>query len=228
MWHLQWRRRLYDWEVGDLERLNLHLTHYTPIQHQRDGISWHGSDGSRYPTKEIMAKIYASYSPILPQAVSSYIWSIRGPPRAHLTVWLACLMKLKTGDWMVSKGLLDPSLALCPFCQGALETNSHVLFTCSFSWRVWMEILHWWGISGVLPNTCVPFVMAWRSLAPKRRRGDLWKLTLGCVLWSIWFERNKAKFEGKTPDLAYFLYTLQIRINLWGKELLGLELAPVS
>lgn len=219
---------MYDWEIADLERLNLSLVQCHPTQHQADGISWNGSVDSSYPTKEILGTLYTSHTPRLTQALSSYIWSIKVPPRVQLTVWMAGLAKLKTGDWLVQKGLLDPIHALCPFCNGALETNSHSLFSCPFSWRVWMRVLQWWGISGVLHNSCDTFILAWRGLAPKRRRGEIWKLALGCVLWSLWFERNKIKFEDKTPDVAYFLYSLKIRFTLWGKELLGLEMPPMQ
>ena len=139
---------------------------------------------------------------------------------------MACLERLKTGDFFVDKQLLDPPQAVCPFCRSEIESNSHVLFTCTFSWRIWMTVLRWGGISGVLPSQCIPFIQSWRRLAPGRRRGKLWSLCLGCVVWSIWFERNKVKFEDRSPDLGLSIYALKIRIHTWAKELLGMAILP--
>lgn len=107
-----------------------------PKNGKSDSICWQGSDCSRFPIKRIMDKLYASSSPVLPMSVFSLLWKIKLPPRAHIVIWLACLDKLKTGDFLLEKGLLDISNVLCPLCKVELETNSHILFTCTFSWRL--------------------------------------------------------------------------------------------
>lgn len=223
VWKFQWRRRLYEWELEDLERLNLNIEQIRPNGNQKDGVRWKDLDGQCFPIGSIMDKLYESTTPILPQAVSSYIWSIKVPPRAQLTLWLASLEKLKTRDMLMAKGLIDPSQALCPLCNGEVETNSHVLFTCSISWKLWMKVLQWWDVSGVLPNRCVPFMIAWKTLAPRRSRGQVWSLILGCVLWSLWFERNKIIFNNGVPEADYLFHTLKIMVGVWAKELLGTE-----
>lgn len=219
-WIFVWRRRLYDWECAELDSLKLLIEPCGPRIDKVDGISWHGKDYVKFPIQVIMDKLNESDVPTLPKPIASLIWTTKVPPRAHLVFWLSNLEKLKTGDFLVAKGIIDPAHALCPFCKCVLETNSHNLFTCSFSWNVWMLILDWWGISGVLPNRCGPFFLAWRHLAPKRVRGKLWDLILGCVIWSLWFLRNKVKFG---VDMKQFFSTLKIRVEIWAKELLGAE-----
>lgn len=193
VWHLQWRRRLYDWEEEELASLHLLLEQHTPVQHQSDCVTWNGAECQKYPIKAIVANLHDSETPLIPREISSYIWSIKVPPRVHLTLWLASLERLKTGDSFVDKQLLDPSQAGCPFGCGNMETNSHVLFTCHFSWCLWMTVLKWGGISGVIPSTCIPFTQSWRRLTYGKRRGKLWSLVLGCVVWSIWHERMMAR-----------------------------------
>src|SRR5688572_24177079 len=89
-----------------------------------------------------------------------------------------------------------------------------------------MKILEWWGVSGVLFNECATFTLTWKSLVPKRCRGKLWYLIMGCVIWSLWFERNKIKFENGSCDPENLVNTVKARVRVLAKELLGLELAP--
>lgn len=223
LWNLRWRRRLYERERIELDRLHLIIDQIKPQQECRDIISWHGSKERSFPIKEIVGKLYESADPIIPKSLANFIWSIKAPPRALIMIWLDNMEKLKTSDFLVKKGLIDPNDAYCTFCNTELESNSHILFTCQFSWYIWMQILNWWGISGVLQNKCGPFTDAWRHLAPKRKRGKLWNLTLACVMWSIWFERNKIKFEAGSPNVEKLIFNIKIRIGEWAKELLGLD-----
>lgn len=185
MWRFRWRRSLYEWEMVDLERLTLLIEHTTPKNDCRDIVSWYGSKDGKFPVKEIVDKLYDSVIPVLPKSLTTFIRSIKAPPRALIVIWLANMEKLKTGDFLVEKGVIDPNDAYCPFCHANPESNAHILFTCHFSWSIWMKILSWWGIAGVLQNSCGPFTVAWKKLAPRRKRGKLWNLILGCVIWSI-------------------------------------------
>lgn len=47
---------------------------------------------------------------------------------------------------------------------------------------------------------------------------------MGCVLWSIWYERNTIKFNNGSLDVEHLFYTLKIRVGIWAKELLGLDI----
>lgn len=84
-----------------------------------------------------------------------------------------------------------------------------------------MNMLDWWGISRVLQINYSSFRAEWGGLMVNRKWKKLWNLIFGCVIWSIWFERNKVKFESKIPDRQLFIYALKIRICTWAKECLG-------
>jgi reverse transcriptase-like protein/endonuclease/exonuclease/phosphatase family protein len=224
VWGFKWRRQLFDWEIEDLERLKLLLQQIKPDNNKKDGVNWKGVDYHHFPIKLVLEQVYEDIPPTIPKPITALLWSIKVPPRVQLTIWMACLEKLPTGDLLVDKGVLVPSQASCPFCGEEIETNTHVLFTCKFSWCLWMRILNWWNISGVLPKQCSQFILAWRNLAPRRCRGKLWNLVLGCVLWSIWYERNRVKFNNGTVDGNGLLSTLKIRIGTWARELLGVEI----
>ena len=107
-----------------------------PSRERVDGVYWMQSGNLCYPTKCITAKINESYTPSLSRPIVNIVWQKFFPPRAKLFVWLANLEKLKTGDFLVEKGIINPQEAACPFCSLQIESNSHILFTSKFAWRV--------------------------------------------------------------------------------------------
>ena len=80
---------------------------------------------------------------------------------------------------------------------------------------------NWWGIHGVFHNRCGKFIIEWYGLMKGRKRKKLRRLILGCVIWSLWYERNKTKFEMSSPEFHNFVHTLKIRVGIWAKEILG-------
>ena len=222
IWHLTWRRSLYEWEINEVSNLKAHIDQKRPIGDLEDGVIWGQSGSLCYQVKTITAKMNESYAPILPKHITSIVWQKFIPPRAQLYVWLANLEKLNTGDILVEKGIIEIHQARCPFCNLEIESNSHVLFTCSFSWTIWMNMLNWWGISGTLSNRCRKFSIQWFGLVKNRKLRKLWGLILGCVIWSLWYERNKIKFEAGSPNRNSFVLSLKVRIGIWAKEMLKL------
>ena len=165
---LRWRRSFYDWQKQHLERLHSLIERTTSQRDNRDGVKWRWSNSCIFPNKEIVDKFHESSVPILPKPIINSLWKIKIPPRAQLILWLGNMEKLKTGYSLFEKILIDAQQAMCPFCKLAVKTNSHILFTCQFSWCIWMKILEWWGISRVLQNRCDSFTLAWRGLMLNR------------------------------------------------------------
>ena len=221
VWNLQWRRPLYDWEIEDVRILQHIVQQHGPKWDTQDGVLWQRTEVASYPTKCINAKFNETMCSSLSNVIAPIIWKNFIPPRAKLTVWLANMEKLKTGDFLVEKGIVSPQNAWCPFCRNELESNSHIIFACRFAWSTWMEVLKWWGISAPLHMRFSKFSIQWLGLLNGRRHRHIWALILACVTWSLWFERNQIKFERKTPNLQNFVMTLRIRIGIWAKEMMG-------
>lgn len=220
-WNLRWRKSLYDWESAEANRLLGILAPCTPHCDGVHGVIWKGSGSTSFLIKHIVDKTYYSFPPIISKHLIKLIRQNYYPPRAQITIWMACLGNLKTGGFLLAKGIIDHHQALFPFCNIEVESLGHVLFTCSFSWGVWMEILDWWGIIGVLQNQCEDFITAWLGFMKCRKWKKIWMLILGCVLWSIWYARNKAKFEDNHHDFHRFVYSLKTRIHVWAKQLVA-------
>ena len=165
---------------------------------------WKHSRKEEYPVKSIVDKLNESHALILPKPIISLVWKNVLPSSAQLVLWMANLEKLKTGDHLLRWAIIEPQQAACPFCDLETESNNHTLFTCRFSWCSWMEMLKWWNISGVLQNQSCSFTIQWMNLVKNRNLQNLWAMILGCVIWSLWFERNKIKFDGVHPIFRTF------------------------
>lgn len=111
---MNWRRSLFDWEIDELLRLDAIIEHKHPILGVSDGIQWRGSTASNYPIQSIVEKVYSNNIPILSPDSISYLWRSFAPPRARLTLWFAMFGKLKTGDFLFEKGIIDQQDALVP------------------------------------------------------------------------------------------------------------------
>ena len=83
-----------------------------------------------------------------------------------------------------------------------------------------MDLLNWWGILGVLHTKCQNFCAEWDGLLIGRKKKKLWKLILACTIWSLWYTRNKAKFELIPPEQGKVSFSLKIRIMMLAKEML--------
>lgn len=133
VWQLSWRRILFDWEQAEVLRLQAILEVNQPTRDRDDWVSWRHTDVGSFPVKSIVEKLYESFTPILSKQCIQAIWRNPSPPRAQVTLWLASLEKLKTGEKLVAQGILAVQQAMCPFCDSVIESNTHVLFSCSFS-----------------------------------------------------------------------------------------------
>ena len=127
VWSLQWRRLLFDWEIEDMRFLEQTIQQNEPRRNTQHGILWHSTEVASYPTKCIYAKFNDSLGSSLPNSIAPIVWKKFIPPRAKLTIWLADKEKLKTGDFLVEKGIISQQNAWCPFCRN--ENRIKLSFT---------------------------------------------------------------------------------------------------
>ena len=106
-WDLRWRRILYDWENDEVLRLIQFIEQKRPNRDKEDGVYWKYSGNLCYPIKSIRAKMNEAYTPTFSKPIIDIVWQKFIPPRAQFSVWLANLEKLKTGDFLVEKGIID-------------------------------------------------------------------------------------------------------------------------
>ncbi|XP_028118586.1 uncharacterized protein LOC114316135 [Camellia sinensis] len=151
--------------------------------------------------------------------VSGEVWNNCAPPKVKFFGWLAWLGKLKTSSYLQRIGILDEAANVsCSFCQNEVESVNHILLFCPFVWLLWSQIMKWWGVQWVMPNSVEGLLQWWSFCKMKKLEKVMWKVVPMAVLWSIWKHRNDCIFNGAQPNLEDLCEVVKVRIALWVKS----------
>jgi hypothetical protein len=85
----------------------------------------------------------------------------------------------------------------CCFCHNQIESREHLLFECSFSYRIWNFHMLRCQVnnSSIMLNDVLKLgIMDWET---KTLKGLLCRLVLGSVIYNIWHTRNEIKHLGQ-------------------------------
>lgn len=108
--------------------------------------------------------------------------------------------------------------AICMFCNGELEYVFHLLIRCPFAWRVWCNLMQWWGLTWVIPKTVEGILNWWRGFKWKNYLNMIWQIIPFAVLWSSWKFRNEKVFCERQMHLEELCELIKTRIALWAKS----------
>nr|GFB33523.1 RNA-directed DNA polymerase, eukaryota [Tanacetum cinerariifolium] len=72
-------------------------------------------------------------------------WVKLVPIKINIFAWKVFLNKLRTRLNLSLRGVESPSI-ICPICNVAAESSSHLLFTCPLARNLKCKVLRWWEI----------------------------------------------------------------------------------
>lgn len=70
------------------------------------------------------------------------------------------------------------------------------------------------------------FILGWKDLLKRKRKVKLWNMILICVIWSLWYERNKINFENCTSNLQKILKLIKLRVGHGQRRCQGKKNCP--
>jgi len=123
---------------------------------------------------------------------------------------------------------------LCPFCRSQIESREHRFFECSFSYRIWKEILGICLISD--PKKSWEEVADWSVLVMRQDclKSRLCILSLGAAVYNLWKHRNDILhgnvLSSEEMIIAKIKWEIQARIMAKGpykKTSMNLQLAAL-
>ncbi|GJZ64306.1 RNA-directed DNA polymerase, eukaryota [Tanacetum coccineum] len=150
----------------------------------------------------------------LPEVSSKFRWNKAVPIKVNILAWKVKLDCLPTRINISRRGM-DIDSILFPICNNAVESTTHIFFTCRIARELFRKILRWWDIS----YTEVSSYEEWLDWILNLRLSDKFKQLLEGVCytmwWHIWFFRNKSIFGSKIPQKAVMFEEVVSRSFYW-------------
>ncbi|GAU14645.1 hypothetical protein TSUD_97090 [Trifolium subterraneum] len=146
-------------------------------------------------------------------------WSMGrwAPSKVIVFSWQALLGRLPTRANLAYRGILPNGVgSWCPWCEGIVESEDHLLVTCPLAWAVWSLVHRWFGVVSVVPVTlsslCESFLKVYRK-GKQGLKGIL--LVWHAVVWVLWRARNDKIFSAKEVDAEVLFDKIQITSWKW-------------
>ncbi|XP_028056846.1 uncharacterized protein LOC114260849 [Camellia sinensis] len=79
-------------------------------------------------------------------------------------------------------------------------TGEFLQFCYNCCYKVWTDIMKWWGLVWVLPGSIEDLLLWWFGVKFSKVILRLWKVVPLTILWSLWKTRNEGLFCGKPVD----------------------------
>ncbi|XP_074300084.1 uncharacterized protein LOC141631294 [Silene latifolia] len=132
-------------------------------------------------------------------------------PRHRVTLMMVVQQKLPTVDQLMGKGRI--LINRCCLCKQDSECASHMFFSCDYYTDVLSSIKHWINLN--TPCTDLESLLLWANSRHKKKH---WKhkwvrCSLGCLVSSLWTERNLRIFEGKERSTNQLVKEIQLIVS---------------
>ncbi|XP_062113050.1 uncharacterized protein LOC133824195 [Humulus lupulus] len=135
-------------------------------------------------------------------------------PKHRFIFWQAALGHLLTRDKLQQCHLLIPS-DLCPVCEEAQESHSHLFFSCSFSQQLRSRMESWVGRDS-WPRRYEDW-HTWMLDKPKGLMQRVSAASLAAAVYLIWRNRNKCVYDLNSWSIDFVLqqirYSVKVRLT---------------
>ncbi|XP_028056787.1 uncharacterized protein LOC114260798 [Camellia sinensis] len=168
-----------------------------------------------YGKRRALVSLYFSPNSNDIRGVDKMIWENVTPPKVICFAWLAWRQRLKTATYLQRACVINGNANMdCVFCNAEPETVNHVLLWCPHIWRIWSDVLLWWGIHWVMPESMEGVLLWWSGFTFNKFEQKIWKALPLVILWSIWKLRN-VFILGKQPDSLALCNYIKTKVAMW-------------
>ncbi|KAK8511783.1 hypothetical protein V6N12_000824 [Hibiscus sabdariffa] len=218
VWHIPLRRGLFDRELPYWQEFMSRLNTFQSSVSGHDWVRWLGSSDGSFSVKSLKKLVIGPLPPS--NFWDDFVWIGFAPPKVELFVWLVMLERISVKVELVKRGVVLSGSSLCVFCQEFPESTDHLLFTCHFSWKLWMSFCAGLGLSSVWPKNPKLFMEAWRDLCSSSF-SMVWSFIPFAVIWTLWLFRNEIVFNSKCLDWLQLVFCSKFRLGSWVKAKFG-------
>ncbi|GKF22295.1 RNA-directed DNA polymerase, eukaryota, partial [Tanacetum coccineum] len=138
---------------------------------------------------------------LLPVLAVKTRWIKVVPLKINIHAWKVNLDCLPTRINISRRGM-DIESILCPMCDNAAESASHLFFTCRVAKEVFHKILCWWDVDYMDIHSYEEWVTWIMNLRVSLKHKKILEGVCYVMWWHIWAFRNKNIFSSKNAPLA--------------------------
>ena len=117
------------------------------------------------------------------------------PPKVALFAWEASWGKVLTLDQLQRKGHFLANR--CFLCLFEVEMVDHLLLHCTKIWVLWNLFFSLFGVAWIFSCLVKETLLGWHGAFVGKARKKAWQMTLLCLFWTVWKERNMLVFGNK-------------------------------
>ena len=200
IWNFQWRRMLFQWELGFLDELNSLLATVKLNRYSNDRIIWKFDKKGIFSVGSV-SKVWMAEQNRM-SGVNSFhftksVWKGLVPPKVEIFAWFILIGRLNTKDRLHNFGIIPRNQLMCCMCNKEHESIEHLFFSCDFAWHLWWFWLMKWNVFWVSPNNQKLFFEVWMGVKLRKESKKHWYIAFFVVIWTIWRCRNICIFENK-------------------------------
>ena len=134
------------------------------------------------------------------------------PKRVSFFMWTAAHSQILTLDNLILRG--RPLANRCYLCCSNAESVDHLLLFCLIAHSLWIYMLWLFGIDWVMLGSIEDLLFCWFHWLGKHS-SDIWNLVPGCLMWTIWSERNRRAFDDEGKIVVQLLEFCQRTLFDW-------------
>ena len=104
----------------------------------------------------------------------------------------------------------------CCLCYCIAESVDRLLLFCLIAHSLWMYMLRFFGMEWVMQGSVVDLLVCWYHWLGKCSF-DIWDMVPGCLMWTIWIDRNRRFFEDEGKTVVQLLEYCQRTLFDWSR-----------
>ena len=143
-------------------------------------------------------------------------WFKSIPRKVNIFLWRLFLDKLPHRFNLSARGI-DIGSIMCPICNGHVESNSHIFFSCTAASNIWRLIRGWCDLKFPLFNSCVDWDNWFTSWNASKDKRDREYVIFASTCWILWRYRNNVVFNSQFMRICDMFDSIHLFAFSWLK-----------
>lgn len=131
------------------------------------------------------------------EPVFNEVWNSKAPSNVCAFIWKVMWDRIPMRINLLKRKVIRSIIeARCPLCLEKDETSDHLLISCPFADKVWINCYRWIGVNTALSGSCRLHLLQHYFVGFNAKQNELFKIIWFAETWSLWLIRNQIIFRG--------------------------------